>query len=122
MKRNIFMKAAASVLALLILGSLLPMTADKAYAAAYTGCLSQHDSRWGSLSYGGGTISGTGCGILSLVNTVGYLSGQMMDIPSVAAWAHSVGAYNVNGDGRVNMGDVGLLYSVIRGVGKGTSV
>jgi hypothetical protein len=85
------------LLALVLTLSSIPMIANEANAVAYTGCLSQHDSRWGSLSYGGGTISATGCGILSLVNTVGYLSGERMDIPSVASWAHQIGSFNPNG-------------------------
>ena len=97
MKQAMTKRVLSIILALLLTVSALPMMANEASAVAYTGCLSQHDSRWGSLSYGGGTISATGCGILSLVNTVGYLSGERMDIPSVASWAHNIGAFNVNG-------------------------
>ena len=97
MKKITYRRVLSAVLALLLLISLLPVLEGQVQAAEYTGCLSQHDSRWGSYNVGGGTISGTACGILSLVNTVGYLSGQQMDVISTAIWAHNVGGYNVGG-------------------------
>jgi len=97
MKQPVYKRALATVLAVLLALTAFPTMSTEADAVAYTGCLSQHDSRWSNYSYGGGTISATGCGILSLVNTVGYLSGERMDIPSVASWAHSIRSYNVNG-------------------------
>jgi hypothetical protein len=97
MKKSIFMKAFSVVLALLLVISIFPMIATEAEAAAYTGCLSQHDSRWGSYNVNGGTISATGCGVLSLVNTIGYLSGQQMNVIDTALWANRVGGFNPNG-------------------------
>ncbi len=54
----------------------------------------QFDEPWGSVTVGYGTISATGCGILSLVNAVGYLTGKEMDIVETAQWAYSVKGFN----------------------------
>ena len=59
--------------------------------------LVQLDAVWKNYSYGGGTLYKTGCGIFSLSNAVGYLTGKRIDVPSAAKWAHSINAYNVNG-------------------------
>lgn len=97
MKKTFCKKLFSVVAALALMISLFPVLEKPAQAAAYTGCLIQHDSRWGMQYVGAGTISATGCGILSLVNTVGYLSGEQMDVISTARWAHNVGGYNVGG-------------------------
>lgn len=70
---------------------------NSARATDYTGCLSQHDPRWGSYNVNGGTISATGCGILSLINAVGYLTGRQMDVIDTALWAYRIGAFNPGG-------------------------
>ncbi len=59
----------------------------------------QNDTKWtGSANtYGTGTLRATGCGIFSLVNAVGFLTGNAMDVNEVAAWAYSIGAYNKGG-------------------------
>ncbi len=59
--------------------------------------LCQTDSQWKAYYYGGRTLSATGCGIFSLVNAVGYLTGKRMDVVSVASWAYSIGAYGASG-------------------------
>lgn len=68
----------------------IPSVAD---AVAY----SQYDGRWRYQTYGEGTIGGTGCGILSAVNAINYISG-IDDIPqavdSIATWAHNINGYN----------------------------
>ena len=58
------------------------------------GCVIQKDTKWKSYYYGGGNLYDTGCGIFSLVNAVGYLTGIRMSVTEVAAWAHEIGAYN----------------------------
>ncbi|MDD7392855.1 MAG: hypothetical protein PUG24_00440, partial [Eubacteriales bacterium] len=58
------------------------------------GCVIQKDPKWKSYYYGGGNLYDTGCGIFSLVNAVGYLTGRRMSVTEVAAWAHEIGAYN----------------------------
>ena len=68
----------------------IPSVAD---AVAY----SQYDGRWRYQTYGEGTIGGTGCGILSAVNAINYIS-DIDDIPqavdSIATWAHNINGYN----------------------------
>ena len=110
MKHNLFKRILSAVLALVLVLTLGYWGANSAEATAYTGCLSQHDSRWGSYNVNGGTISATGCGVLSLVNVVGYLSGQQMDVIETALWANRVGAYNPNGAEGVYR--TGLYYRV----------
>ena len=97
MKRKIFKRVFSGLMALVLVLSLCSWGANTADATAYTGCLSQHDSRWGSYNVNGGTISATGCGILSLVNAVGYLSGKQMDVIDTALWAYRIGAFNPGG-------------------------
>lgn len=59
----------------------------------------QNDSKWtgAANTYGTGTLRATGCGIFSLVNAVGFLTGNAMNVNEVAAWAYSIGAYNKGG-------------------------
>lgn len=88
------------VMALTMLTSTLVLATTPANAEAVA--YSQYDSRWSGWVYGGGTIGGTGCGILSTVNALNYLVG--IDdiggaIDEIATWAHDIGAYNYgNGD------------------------
>jgi hypothetical protein len=97
MKSEVCKKILSLVLSAVLIFALLPGMAGSANAAAYTGCLSQHDSRWGSYNVNGGTISATGCGVVSLVNAIGYLSGEQMDVIQTALWARRVGGFNPNG-------------------------
>ncbi len=99
MKKAFLKKSLSIMLALLLVVAVVPMTALEADAAAYTGIVRQLDSPWQDYYYGGASLSSTGCGLFSLVNCVGYLTGQLMDIPSLASWAHSTGAFNRYGDG-----------------------
>lgn len=101
MKKTIIKRTLSAILVVLMMVSMLPFVANKADAGDYTGCLIQHDPRWGSYSVNGGTLSGTACGIFSLINCVGYLTGKTMDIYEVANWAHDIGSFNVTygGDG-----------------------
>lgn len=59
----------------------------------------QNDTKWtgAQYTYGTGTLRATGCGIFSLVNAVGYLTGLDMGVPNVASWAYSIGGYNAGG-------------------------
>ncbi len=61
----------------------------------------QNHSPWGSLRYGGGSIAGTGCGILSTTNALNYLHGVFDTtdkantfIKSWASYAHSIDGFN----------------------------
>lgn len=65
---------------------------------------SQTDRRWANVSYGKGpggkraTVSQAGCGILSYVNAVYYMTGNFIQPSELAAWSVSNG-YRVNGVG-----------------------
>jgi hypothetical protein len=97
MQKSILKKIISLAMAFFLVISAIPLIATDASATEYTGCLSQHDSRWGSYNVNGGTISATGCGILSLVNAVGYLTGMQMDVIDTALWAYRIGAFNPGG-------------------------
>ncbi|MBQ9413868.1 MAG: InlB B-repeat-containing protein [Clostridia bacterium] len=56
--------------------------------------LIQNLTKWKSYTYGGGNLRDTGCGMFSIVNAVGYLTGNEMSITEVASWGHSIGGYN----------------------------
>lgn len=58
----------------------------------------QKDKKWKSYTHGSGTLYDTGCGPFSLVNAVGYLTGNKMNVVDVADWGKSIGAYNKNGN------------------------
>ena len=36
----------------------------------------------------------TGCGVFAIVNAVGYLTGNEMDVMEVGRWANSIGSFN----------------------------
>ena len=97
MKHTVNRRFLSALLALIMVLSLFSWGAGKAEATAYAGCLSQNDSRWGGYYVNYSTIGDSGCGILSLVNAVGYLSGKQMDVIEVALWAHRIGSYNPSG-------------------------
>ncbi len=94
---QMFKKLLCVLLVAVMLFSALAITTMKASAATPLPHLVQLDAIWKSYSYGGGTLYKTGCGIFSLSNAVGYLTGKRIDVPTAAKWAHSIGAYNVNG-------------------------
>lgn len=54
----------------------------------------QGDSRWGGIYYGKWNLAESGCGILSTVNAVNYLTGNFMHPTELAAWAHANNHYN----------------------------
>lgn len=65
---------------------------------------SQTDSRWANVSYGlgpggsGATLSSAGCGILSYVNAVYYMTGNFIQPSELAAWSVN-NEYRINGVG-----------------------
>lgn len=65
---------------------------------------SQTDSRWANVSYGKGpggsraTLTQAGCGILSYVNAVYYMTGNFIQPSELAAWSVNNG-YRINGVG-----------------------
>ena len=87
------------LLALTMALSAFVFTALPASAVTPLPIVIQNDVKWtgAANTYGTGTLRATGCGIFSLVNCVGYLTGKAMDVNEVAAWAYSIGAYNAGG-------------------------
>ncbi len=92
-----FKKLLCVLLVATMVFSMVVATTLSASAASPLPHLVQLDTVWKSYSYGGGTLYKTGCGIFSLSNAVGYLTGKRIDVPTAAKWAHSINAYNVNG-------------------------
>ena len=93
MKRTV--KRALSVLLALVLvaTAIVPM-ANKAEAAAYTGIMRQTEEVYLNYWYGGGTLYAAGCGIFSLCNAVGYVTGYKMDPVEIANWAYANGYFS----------------------------
>ncbi len=54
----------------------------------------QGDSRWGGTYIGNWTIAESGCGILSTVNAVNYLTGNFINPVELGQWAYSKNYYN----------------------------
>ncbi len=81
-------------LAVLMLSTLFVGQVFTAKALTPLPHLLQADEPWGSVLVGGATIARTGCGILSLSNSVGYLTGKRIDIVDCANWAYSVKGFN----------------------------
>lgn len=96
MKTKISQKIISVLLSTLMVVTLFSVAAVQP-AAADVVAYSQYDSRWSDWTYGAGTIGGTGCGILSSVNAINYVSG-ISDIPgavdAIATWANSINAFN----------------------------
>ncbi len=68
-------------------------TASITSVAAPT-CYQQGDSRWGGTYYGSWNLAESGCGILSTVNAVNYLTGNFIPPTTLAQWGYSNGYYN----------------------------
>ncbi len=54
----------------------------------------QWDAKWKNYYIGGRTMYQTACGMFSIVNSVGYLTGNEMDVMEVGKWANSIGGFN----------------------------
>ena len=87
MKRRILSSLLAVALILSMVGTL------NVQAASPTN-YQQGDSRWGSIVYGNWTVAESGCGILSTVNAVNYLTGNFIHPTELAEWAHNNDYYN----------------------------
>lgn len=90
-KEERFMKSKArkiisiiAATALLLTSGIIFGTTSKANAG--DAVLQQYDSEWGSYPYGDGTLGDSGCGAFAIINAVRYLTGNTMDIYSVADW------------------------------------
>lgn len=53
----------------------------------------QTEDPWGYAYYDGYTFASSGCGIMSTVNAVNYLTGNWINPLELANWAHSMGFY-----------------------------
>jgi hypothetical protein len=84
MKTCNYKRIISLVLAMMLIFSAIPCVVTTTQAAAYTGIMRQTESQWLNYSYNGGTLSATGCGIFSLANAVGYLTGYKMDVVEIA--------------------------------------
>ena len=83
-------RAAALLLTLCLLPwSLMTVSADADTEATLPVCYQQGDPRWGHLEQ----LAPGGCGILSLVNAVHFLTGNFIDPVGLAAYARSIDAY-----------------------------
>ena len=87
MKRRIL---SALIALALILGMVGTMNVQAASPTNYQ----QADSRWGSVVYGSWTVAESGCGILSIVNAVNYLTGNFIHPTELAEWAYNNNYYN----------------------------
>ncbi|MCH5303635.1 MAG: hypothetical protein J1E41_02115, partial [Ruminococcus sp.] len=95
-----FREPISMLLAFLMLFSVFAFasfTSTSASTVTPLGCVKQNDAKWKDYYYGEGNLYDTGCGIFSLVNAVGYLTGKRMSVTDVASWAHSINAFNVTG-------------------------
>ncbi len=95
------MKAFRRILSLVLVLSMLisiPMLTSKNVEALYSFTIQkQNVEKWRNVYVNSGSLYNTGCGIFSLINAVGCLTGKDMGVESVARWAYSVGGYNVEG-------------------------
>ncbi|MBO5511865.1 MAG: C39 family peptidase [Clostridia bacterium] len=84
-------RAAALLLTLCLLpwGILTASADDTDTGAPLPTCYQQNDPRWGHLEQ----LAPGGCGILSLVNAVHFLTGNFIDPVGLAAYARSIDAY-----------------------------
>ena len=106
---KIMKKSLCMLLVVAMLFSILIGTAVSSSAAAFT-IQRQWDSKWKSYYVGGRTMYDTACGIFSMVNAIGYLTGDAPDVYQAAKWANSIGAFNAGFGGT----DRSALYPKIQ--------
>ena len=106
---NFIKRATGLLLVAVMLFAVVIGTAVPASAAAFT-IQRQWDSKWKSYYVGGRTMYDTACGIFSMVNAIGYLTGDAPEVYSAAKWANSIGAFNAGFGGT----DRSALYPKIQ--------
>ncbi len=84
----------AVVLAMVLSMFTICFTSTSAEAVVPRAIQRQWDAKWKNYYIGGRTMYQTACGIFSIVNTVGYVTGNEMDVMEVGRWANSIGAFN----------------------------
>ena len=92
--KRICKKMLSLLLAVLLLSAAVLPMANDAQAAAYTGIVHQTQPIYANYWYGGDTLYSAGCGIFSMVNAVGYLTGYLMDPVEIANWAYANGYFS----------------------------
>ncbi len=102
-------KSISLLLVVAMMLSVLIGTTMSASAAAFT-IQRQWDAKWKSYYVGGRTMYDTACGIFSMVNAIGYLTGDAPEVYSAAKWANSIGAFNAGFGGT----DRSALYPKIQ--------
>ncbi|MBQ3093746.1 MAG: SH3 domain-containing protein, partial [Clostridia bacterium] len=114
MKRTM-LKVVSLLCAVVMLLSVLPMTfASAAPTVVPTAVQIQWTDTWKNYYYGttySGNLYDTGCGIFSIVNAVGYLTGNTMSVTEVAQWAYDIKAFNYYAGGT----DRTMLYPALEG-------
>ncbi len=90
---TVIKRSVALLLVVTMLFAAVASTTLSASAAAFT-IQRQWDSKWKSYYVGGRTMYDTACGIFSMVNAIGYLTGDAPEVYSAAKWANSIGAFN----------------------------
>ncbi len=90
-KRKNLSRFLALVMCLVIAACTIPMPMT---AVAAPTCYQQGDARWGGTYIGNWNIAESGCGILSTVNAVNYLTGNFINPIELGQWAHSKNYYN----------------------------
>ncbi len=70
----------------------------------------QWDAKWKNYYIGGRTMYDTACGIFSIVNAVGFATGNTMDVMEVGRWAYSIKAFNYSSGGTTR----GMLYPYLQ--------
>ena len=104
LKRSVCLLLVATMLLTIFVG-----TSISASAAAFT-IQRQWDAKWKNYYVGGRTMYATACGIFSMVNAIGYLTGDAPEVYSAAKWANSIGAFNAGFGGT----DRSALYPKIQ--------
>ena len=107
------MKHVRITAAILVVLAILPLTAVLAWAGTetalpveYPTCYQQTDKRWADKEL----IGPNGCGLISLVNAVHYITGNFIDPVPLAIYAHEIDAYNGSvGGGTARWGLYGNL-------------
>lgn len=86
-------KSLSLILAVLLLFTVV-LPGSQVQAAAYTGIMRQTEPQYLNYWYGSDTLYASGCGLFSLCNAVGYLTGNKMDVVELANWAYANGYYS----------------------------
>ncbi len=103
MKKKLLSIVVAVMLVIIVISPLSMVS-----QAALPTCYQQRDSRWDSIKYGNWTLGESGCGILSTVNAVNYLTGNFIHPTELAQWGYDTNNFNgTGGQGTMRWGFYG---------------